>query len=211
MSVNWSYVDFELYGGAQICERQMLKFGSEEMFGYDEEFPISCVIAEPLLKKFADDLGHRDFLGAIMNLGIDRSTIGDIFVKDKTAYIFCVDRIAAYIAENLDKVRHTNVKCSIEKGTIEAVVPEKKPVSVIVSSERIDGIIAKVYNMSRSQSVEHFREKKVMVNGRVMENNSYIMKKDDVISVRGYGKFVFCGIENETRKGRLKVQILQYV
>lgn len=211
MSKDISYVDYSLYGGAEVCERQMLKFGSEEMFGYDEEFPISCVIVEPLLKKFADDLGHRDYLGALMNLGIERNTIGDIFVKDKTAYIFCVDRIAPYITDNLDKVRHTNVKCSIEKGIIEAVVPEKRPVSVIVSSERIDGVIARLYNMSRSRSVQHFREKKVMVNGRVMENNSYVMKPEDVISVRGYGKFIFCGVENETRKGRLKVQVLQYV
>ncbi len=194
-----------------MCERQMLKFGSEEMFGYDEEFPISCVIIEPLLKKFAEKLGHRDYLGAIMNLGIERSVIGDIFVKDTTAYVFCVDRIAQYIADNLDKIRHTNVKCTIEKGNIEAVAPEKKAVSVVVSSERIDAVVAKLYNMSRSQSIEHFREKKVMVNGRVMENNSYSMKPADVISVRGYGKFIFTGVENETKKGRLKVQLMQYV
>lgn len=194
-----------------MCERQMVKFGSEEMFGYDEEFPISCVVIEPLLKKFAEKLGHRDYLGAIMNLGIERSVIGDIFVKDTTAYVFCVDRIAQYIADNLDKIRHTNVKCTIEKGKIEAVAPEKKAVSVVVSSERIDAVVAKLYNMSRSQSIEHFREKKVMVNGRVMENNSYSMKPADVISVRGYGKFIFMGVENETKKGRLKVQLMQYV
>lgn len=194
-----------------MCERQMVKFGSEEMFGYDEEFPISCVVIEPLLKKFAEKLGHRDYLGAIMNLGIERSVIGDIFVKDTTAYVFCVDRIAQYIADNLDKIRHTNVKCTIEKGKIEAVAPEKKAVSVVVSSERIDAVVAKLYNMSRSQSIEHFRGKKVMVNGRVMENNSYSMKPADVISVRGYGKFIFMGVENETKKGRLKVQLMQYV
>lgn len=211
MSPGFSYVDYSLYGGAEMCERQMVKFGSEEMFGYDEEFPISCVVIEPLLKKFAEKLGHRDYLGAIMNLGIERSVIGDIFVKDTTAYVFCVDRIAQYIADNLDKIRHTNVKCTIEKGKIEAVAPEKKAVSVVVSSERIDAVVAKLYNMSRSQSIEHFREKKVMVNGRVMENNSYSMKPADVISVRGYGKFIFMGVENETKKGRLKVQLMQYV
>lgn len=204
------YVEHEFFGGSPQCERKLLKLGSENMFGYDEEFPISCVVAEPMMKKYADELGHRDFLGALMNLGIERSTIGDIFVKDKTGYIFCVDRIADYIVNNLDKVKHTNVKCRIEKGSIAAITPELKAVEVIVTSQRVDALIAKLYHLSRSQSIGYFREKKVFVNGRSMENNSYVLKNGDVVSVRGFGKFIYDGTENETRKGRLKVSIRVY-
>lgn len=205
------YVEHKFYGGAEQCERQMLRFGSADMLGYEEEFPISCVVAEPVAKKFADELGHRDILGAIMNLGIDRCTIGDIFVKDKTGYIFCVDRIAEYIAENLEKIKHTNVKCRVEKGNINAIQPELKPMEAVVSSERIDAIISKVYGMSRSQGIEYFREKKVFVNGRVMENNSYVLKENDVVSVRGFGKFIFDGLKMETKKGRMRVQVRVYL
>ena len=206
-----NYVEHKFYGGTEQCERQMLRFGSADMLGYEEEFPISCVVAEPMAKKFADELGHRDFLGSLMNLGIDRSTIGDIFIKEKTGYIFCVDRIAEYIAENLEKIKHTNVKCKVEKGNIDAIQPELKPVETVVSSERRDAIIAKVYGMSRSQGIEYFRQKKVFVNGRVMENNSYVLKENDIVSVRGFGKFIFDGLMKETKKGRMRVRMRVYI
>lgn len=206
-----NYVEHKFYGGTEQCERQMLRFGSADMLGYEEEFPISCVVAEPMAKKFADELGHRDFLGSLMNLGIDRSTIGDIFIKEKTGYIFCVDRIAEYIAENLEKIKHTNVKCRVEKGNIDAIQPELKPVETVVSSERIDAIIAKVYGMSRSQGIEYFRQKKIFVNGRVMENNSYVLKEKDIVSVRGFGKFIFDGLMRETKKGRMRVRMRVYI
>ena len=206
-----NYVEHKFYGGTEQCERQMLRFGSADMLGYEEEFHISCVVEEPMAKKFADELVNRDFLGSLMNLGIDRSTIGDIFIKEKTGYIFCVDRIAEYIAENLEKVKHTNVKCRVEKGNIDAIQPELKPVETVVSSERIDAIIAKVYGMSRSQGIEYFRQKKVFVNGRVMENNSYVLKENDIVSVRGFGKFIFDGLMKETKKGRMRVRISVYM
>lgn len=206
-----NYVEHKFYGGTEQCERQMLRFGSADMLGYEEEFPISCVVAEPMAKKFADELGHRDFLGSLMNLGIDRSTIGDIFIKEKTGYIFCVDRIAEYIAENLEKIKHTSVKCRVEKGNIDTIQPELKPVETVVSSERIDAIIAKVYGMSRSQGIEYFRQKKVFVNGRVMENNSYVLKENDIVSVRGFGKFIFDGLMKETKKGRMRVRMRVYI
>lgn len=205
------YVPHDLYGGAEVCERQMLRFGSEEMFGYVENFPISCVVIEPVMKKFADDFSHRDFLGALMNLGIERSTLGDIFIKDQTAYVLCIDRIAEFICENLDKVKHTSVKCHIEKGMVEALKPELKREEVIVNSARIDAIVSKLWNVSRKASIELFREKKVFINGRVQENNSYSLKEDDVVSVRGYGKFVYIGGAQETRKGRIKVVVNKYV
>ncbi|MDE5781966.1 MAG: hypothetical protein K2I03_10925, partial [Lachnospiraceae bacterium] len=141
----------------------------------------------------------------------DRSTIGDIFIKEKTGYIFCVDRIAEYIAENLEKIKHTNVKCTVEKGNIDAIQPELKPVETVVSSERIDAIIAKIYGMSRSQGIEYFRQKKVFVNGRVMENNSYVLKENDIVSVRGFGKFIFDGLMKETKKGRMRVRMRVYI
>lgn len=205
-----NYVDHDFYGGAVHCERQILRFGSLNMCGYEEEFPISCVVAEPVLKKFADELGHRDFLGALMNLGIERSTIGDIFVKDKIGYIFCVSRIADFIVGNLDKIKHTNVKCRIESEDIEALQPELKEMSLIVSTGRIDAVISKLYNLPRSRSTEYFREKKIFVNGRIMENNSYMLKEGDIVSVRGFGKFIYDGLEQNTRKGRQKVKVQAY-
>ena len=83
-----------LYGGCDMSERKMIRFGDPDEFGYEQPFPIDTLIIEPLNEKFSDDLNHRDFLGALMNLGIKRQMLGDIFVKDNKACLFCKDSIS---------------------------------------------------------------------------------------------------------------------
>ena len=105
MEKQLGYAGWELFGGNQDCERKMLRFGKEENLGYVEEFPITLLVIKPLMQKFADYLTHRDFLGAIMNLGIERSTIGDILIRDNIGYVFCQNKVAEYLVEQLDKIK----------------------------------------------------------------------------------------------------------
>ncbi|MCD8217132.1 MAG: YlmH/Sll1252 family protein [Clostridiales bacterium] len=206
-----SFVPWTLFGGGEDCERRILRFGSEEMLGYEEEFPISCLVVQPLMQKFADNLTHRDFLGALMNLGIERDVLGDIIVKDNVGYVFCEDAMAAFLQEHLDKVKHTSVLCEITKECPAAARPVFSEEELVVSAERCDAVAAKVYNLSRSQSIRLFQAKKVFVNGRQFENNSGALKPGDAVSVRGFGKFIFDGCLNETKKGRIRVKIRRYV
>ena len=206
-----SYVPATVYGGTADCERVMLRFGNEELCGYEEPFPIACIEIAPLIEKFGEELGHRDYLGALMNLGIERGTLGDIVIIGKHAFLFCTEKMAPYIKENLDKVRHTNVKCKIAETIPESTVTRIERKTVQVSAARTDSIVAKLYNLSRSESVELFRAKKIFVNGRQCENNSYVCKEQDSVSVRGYGKFLFAQILGTTGKGRLSIRIMQYV
>lgn len=204
-------VPFCLYGGAPVCERQMVRFGSIEELGYEMPFPIACIKVQPLLKKFAEELSHRDFLGALMNLGIDRSTIGDILVNNEEGYFFCTDKMADYVIENLDKIKHTHVKCMVVDHLSKVYENKEEKIEEIVSSLRIDVILSKIFHLSRSQSLELFRERKVFVNSKLCENNDYPLKKDDVISMRGYGKIKFEGILCETKKEKFKILICKYL
>ena len=77
-----SYAGMTLAGGFVQSDRKIVRFGREEEFGYDVAFPIACIHIQPVMKKFAEKLSHRDFLGALMNLGIERSTLGDIQVGE---------------------------------------------------------------------------------------------------------------------------------
>ena len=196
-----------VFGGAKGTDRKVVRFGNPEELGYEEPFPIVCIAMEPLLEKFGENLNHRDYLGALMNLGIERENIGDIFIKGKKGYVFCLERIADFIMENLSQVRHTHVKLRVLEKEEEFVQKEVEEMAVLSAAERIDGVIAKVYNFSRSQSIDHFRAKKVYVNSRLCENNSYQLKQGDIISVRGYGKFVYNGVEYQTKKGKLSVKV----
>ncbi len=200
---------YELFGGNENCIRKMIRFGNPEDFGYEVEYPIVLLEMRPLMQKFADKFSHRDFLGALMNLGIDRSCLGDIFVEDNVGYVYCTDTIAPFLIESLDKVKHTQIRT---KEAVNKTFAQEAPVEerVLVSSERIDGCISKLYNLSRSESLEYFRAGKVRVNGRLCESNSYILKADDAVSVRGFGKFIYTGHASENKKGKLWLTLLVY-
>ncbi|MBQ8327644.1 MAG: hypothetical protein IJX86_11265 [Lachnospiraceae bacterium] len=205
------FMEYSFFGGYEGSVRQVLCFGSEAQFGYEEEFPIDCIMVEPVSKKFSEELSHRDYLGALMNLGIERNTIGDIIIRDKSAYIFCLKKVSDYILESFSQVRHTTVKVKkVELPNLQFEV-KIEPVEVLVSSMRLDGILSKLLNISRSESILLFTQKKVFVNGRLYENNSGTLKEHDVVSVRGYGKFVYEGLLSETKKGKLRIKLGKYL
>lgn len=208
---DFSYVPYTLYGGYEGSERQVVRFGSEEMLGYEMPFPICCILIEPLIKKFADEFSHRDFLGALMNLGIERSMIGDIVVSNQSGYVFCLEKMAPFIMEQVDKVKHTHMKCSQVEELPKEIFHTFEELSVIVASERIDAVLSKVLKMSRSQSLNLFQEKKIFVNARLCENNNVIVKAGDIISVRGFGKLVYEGLRYQTKKDKLCVQLKRYL
>lgn len=204
------FVGYTFAGGSEDADRKMLRFGNGEELGYEVAFPITCVHIRPLIAKFADKLSHRDFLGALMNLGIERSTIGDIKVGDGEAYLFCQENIAEYICQNLEQIKHTHVKCSITENYEEIVQEEPETKAIQVSSVRVDAVIAKVYNKSRGDCLELFRTGKVFINGRLCENNSRLLKAGETVNARGYGKFIYKGEPRETRKGKLCVEVAVY-
>lgn len=204
------YVGYSLFGGAEETDRKMVRFGNMAELGYEVPFPIVCIHIQPLLAKFADALSHRDFLGALMNLGIERSTLGDIRVGDKEAYLFCTDTIAPYICENLTQVKHTHVKCDVVEGAKEIPAEEPERVTVQVASLRVDALIAKVYNKSRESCLELFRTQKVYIDGRLCENNSRQLKAQETVNARGYGKFRILGEARETKKGKLAIEVAVY-
>lgn len=210
MEQELSYASYTIWGGSELCERVMIRFGSIQELGYEEEFPIACIQVKPLMAKFAEELTHRDFLGALMNLGIERSTLGDILLEENTGYIFCMENMADFIIENLSRVKHTSMLCCRTQETPKAGEKDWQEVIVQVSSERVDGMIARVYQLSRNDAVELFRQKRVFVNGRQCENNSLLLKPEDVISVRGYGKFIYSGSHGISKKGKINAIVLCY-
>lgn len=211
------FVDYRLFGGREYCDRVIIGFGSEKSTGYIQDFPISVIKLAPLMDKFSEPISHRDVLGALMNLGIEREMIGDIIVKQSEksgmaniAFVYCVSSIAEYIVENLSRIKHTTIRADVCTDVPELSVSFEE-FSLIAASPRMDAVVAGITRLSRSRALELFREKKIFLNNRVCENNSYMLKEKDVISIRGYGKFSLKSIGGETRKGRCFMTLLRYV
>lgn len=202
---------YKVYGGYEQAERCMIRFGDAAELLYEQEFPIVCICISPLQKKFADDLSHRDFLGALMNLGIERNELGDLLVKEAQCYLFSTEKMADYICKELTRVKHTSVMAVVSAPPKEIFEPTIIDKTIQAKSQRIDGVVAKICNLSRSKTAELFMAKKVFVNGRLMENESRELKPEDVVVVRGFGKFVFKGCSGNTRKGNLIIDYQVYV
>lgn len=211
MKKELDYAGMTFSGGTRGCERQMLRFGDPVILGYDPGFPICCLTIAPVSEKFGENYSHRDVLGALMHLGIKREVLGDIVVRGKSAYVFCEEQMADFLTGELVQVRHTSVSCRIAETVPEEAKPVFSGKELIVSSLRCDILVAKLFHLSRKESLLLFQEKKIFVNGRQFENNSGILKEGDVVSVRGHGKFIFQGQEKETKKGNLRVAVDLYV
>lgn len=204
------YASPKLWGGSENSDRVMVRFGDPESLGYEEDFPIVLLEIRPLNSKFSDDFSHRDFLGALMNLGIERNTIGDILINEKMGYIFCKDTVSEYIKENLTRIKHTSVMVKEAAELDEVFKPTFEEKMVQVASERVDAVVSKVYNLSRSTSTELFRAGKVFVNARECTENAYMLKPEDVISVRGFGKMIYRGCAGLSKKGKSNVKVSIY-
>ncbi len=201
---------FFLTGGYEEAERKILAAGNPEESGLPE-VPVRVIAVSPKSEKFAEELTHRDFLGAVLGLGIERGLIGDILVRDRRAWFFCLASAADLLVSSLSQVRRTAVTAE----AVEADVPELRPryaeMKLNVASERLDAVTAAFANLSRGQADRLFAAEKVFVNGRTVTDRSFRLKEGDVLSVRGFGKAVYDGIDHETRKNRYCVRLRKLV
>jgi RNA-binding protein YlmH len=204
-------IHYEKFGGAVGAERVMIRFGNPEELGYEQNFPISTVKAEPVSQKFADKLTHRDLLGALMNLGIERCTLGDIPIIDNVAYIFANEDIAPFIVSELTKAKRTDLKLSLTDNIPDGELYRTESRTVQLASERLDALIAKLFSLSRDEAQSLFKKRLVFVNGKLIESPSYTPKAEDVVSVRGYGRLIYRSYETTTKKGRLNARVDVYI
>ena len=195
-------------GGCEGAERRCAVFLPWD--GCEWESRIVCLEIAPSNEKFAETLTHRDYLGALMALGIRRETMGDIVIQGKRAYLFCLDSIAPYITSQLEEVRRTRVK--VTQASPDSIQPPEPPreASVTVQSSRLDALVAAVYKLSRGEAQKLFERELVLVNSLPPKSPGADAKEGDIISVRGHGRFVFCGAAGETRKGRLRAIVRVY-
>ncbi len=160
-------------------------------------------------------LSHRDFLGSILGLGLERSVIGDIIVFDgekPRAIIFCDKAVALFICENLLKVSSDNVKTAeVSVGGVK--FPEKKflHISDTVASERLDGVVAALLSLSRERAKQLVIDGAVELDFEACERPDKSVPSSCIITVRGHGKFRINSLLDRTKKGRLRLDADKYV
>jgi len=206
-----------LYGGFEEAERCCAVFlpsylDREAFLEGEKEDPqvVACLEIRPLQDKFADDLTHRDFLGALMHLGIEREQVGDILTEDSRAFVFIMKDISPFIISELTRVRHTVVsvrEIPLSDCSIRPVLEEK---TGSVASERLDAVAAMAFKLSRTSAAKLIQGEKAAVDGRLVTDPDQRLIPGQKISLRGYGKCIYQGEVKRTKKDRLMVRVLLY-
>ncbi len=199
-----------LFGGAVGCERVIARFGSPDELGYEDPFPIATLKITPKSQKYAEALTHRDYLGSILALGIERDVVGDIIRSESEAYVFVKEEMSEYIKSSLSRIRHTDVTVSEVSDISIDSLRKTKRVRVQAESERADGIVAKVFSISREAASGLFAKGLVFSDGIEISGKT-LLANGACVSVRGHGRFIYLGYETLSRKGKLNIDVEVFV
>lgn len=193
------------WGGYEDSERKILGVFPEWEEASEEKFPLSVV---RFTSCFSKKLTHRDYLGTIMSLGIDRAKTGDILIEENSAYVFAYSDIAEYIRGSINKIANVGVKAELlSGGCIDIPKRNYRIAEAVCASLRLDAVISGAFNISRNDSMRLISAGMVKLNYRETLHSAQTVKEGDLISVRGYGRFFLAEAGGETRKGRLHITV----
>ena len=159
-----------------------------------------------------ENIRHQDILGSLFSLNIDSSYFGDIVLFNGYYYVFVSKDLALYLKDNLKMVGNKKVSLEeVDLSVLDNYERKYEEKEIIVSSLRIDNIISGIINTSRKVALDKIKNKEVIVNYDVMNKNSYILKENDIFSIRRYGKYKFVGIVKSTKKNNFIIRYLKYI
>ncbi len=191
-------------GGLEEAERKVLQIYPYYLQYEDLEVPIVAFKVEG----YSVNITHRHLLGSILGLGINRSKVGDILVHEGYCQFVVKEEIAPYIQFNLQKVGSEKVSvCQIPLGELKSPNIEYELKRVSVSSLRLDVLLSSVWNLSRKDSQKLIKAEKVRINWEPIGKVAKIVEVGDLISLRGYGRFILGSIEGINKKGKIKIEI----
>ncbi|MBE6672231.1 MAG: hypothetical protein E7599_01745 [Ruminococcaceae bacterium] len=207
-TVDWDSIDWEKDDWWQqadgLCEES-----PRDAVSFEEAGIAVLGVSVP---KGAQLPGHRDFLGALLALGLDRRALGDIVPFEGKTYLFVKKSVADYLVNSMDRVGKSPV--SVEKVTLPThFAPERafEETVLTVAGLRLDGLVAAITGLSREEA------KNTVIHGLVNRNYlpetrpETLLCEGDVLSVKGSGRFVLQRIAGQTKKGRLKIVLQKYV
>lgn len=205
--------NYIIYGGKEETDRSLLFF-------YPEKFSKEMVeknfekIFEVIRIKLPNNIKyeHREFLSGIMKLGIKREKFGDILVTDYGADIIVLSEISKILSNDLKTLtRFRKAEITVENiNDLNLIENEFENINIIVSSIRLDNFVAELAKCSRNNSEEIITEGRVFINSINEFKGSKKININDIITIRGKGKFIFDGIEKETRSGRYLLNMRKY-
>lgn len=200
------------FGGYEGAERQMLCYLPDyldESSLYEDGSPLVCLRATFYE---GESLSHRDFLGALMGIGISRETIGDICVSQGSCDFFATAELAPYLLQEFNSAGRVKLRLTqIPLSQVRVPEPEVTEIRDTLASLRLDSIISAGFRMGRSAAAQYVTAGKAAIDGLPCEKPDKTIAAGMKISVRGLGKIKLETVNGQTKKGRISVVIHRYV
>ena len=190
-------------GGHEDAERTMCFFLPEYMEEEDfDEREYICVIK--ITAAFGEP-GHRDYMGAVLGMGVDRAWVGDIITHGQTAYVLCQPSVLRHL-ESIDKVGRYGVKAGrIELCDIPHKEKKMQEMNFTVMSLRLDAVCAGMFRLSRTEAARQIAAGNVSLNYSQCLKSDATVREGDIVSLRGGGKGKLSELGGNSKKGRLFV------
>ncbi len=209
VKANFPGIKIDFFGGYHGAERQKALFVDAS---FESQPAYGIVVVEASWNEKFAHLSHRDVLGSLMGLGIERDCIGDILVTSECAKIIVDKGMADFLLANLTHIGSEAVKCSL--GDLAALAPKEercKEIRATVASMRVDSIAAAGFGTSRSRAVEDIAADKLKINWQAVKSPSQMVKEGDTLSMRGRGRLEVAEVRGQTKKGRTCVFLKRYL
>lgn len=192
---------FLLFGGHRECERKALFFLPDWLS--EEDFLLDPPIRALTVTAAFGTPGHRDYLGALLGLGVRREFVGDIWIDGQRATVFCMATVAEHLA-SVNQAGHSNV-CAKPIALCAVSLPERarQKIQFTVQSPRFDAVVSDVFRISRQQAAKFIKLGAASLNYLPNLKPDSLVKEADVLSLKGYGKAQIIRVGGLSKKGRI--------
>ncbi len=199
-------LNYKLFGGFSGANRVML--GCFPDWAEDFSFPITAITFN-FRKEYT--LSHRDFLGSLMALGITRESVGDILVGEGVAVAFITEDVKKFVFTQITKIGRVGVE--ISEGFCEPLPQTSKLADFTdtIASARLDCVVSALCSVSRGKANELIEIGLVSINSLVCQKATREVKENDILTVRGKGKFVIISLSGKTKKQRTVLEYKKYI
>ncbi len=193
------------FGGYDECERTLCAI-------YEQDIPVTDSPISAILITAYGDISHRDILGAVLALGLKRENIGDIVRTQQGHVLFAKPPADKFIINELDRAGREAVKCMrIDLAQMPQIIREYKQIRSTVSSLRLDSVVSVCIGVSREKGRQLVEQGRVSVDAVCRTSPSYMLDNHCVLSIRGFGKYIFSFDGAMTAKGRYGIIIKKII
>lgn len=202
------------FGGYEGAERTVCAFlpdwqEAEDWQGDGESCPVRALRCT---WSGGQKLTHRDFLGSILGLGLDREKVGDLLVADGRCDVLALEEVADFLVFHMEQAGRVKLKCSpLPLDRLEPPAVETRTIRDTVSSLRLDAVAASGFSLSRGKAADLIASGRVQLNHRECVKPDYAVAQGDVLSCRGLGKCVLTEVGGPSKKGRILIVLERYV